>query len=135
MIGGKKHGGFTMVEVMVFLAVSGVLFLIAVVAINGKQQQADFASGLHDFNSKIQSAINNVATGFFPEDTSYKCSYQGGNPGHPLDIRDGHSGPGQGAHEDCIFLGKVINFDKSTPTKFSILTIAADRNDNNDQPI
>lgn len=126
MVNGKNRGGFTIVEVMIFLAVSGVLFLIAMVAVNGKQSQAQFASGLQDFNSHIQAVINDVGNGFYPQATNYACDFPGSGPGNQV-ILSKNGTADQGEHQDCIFLGKIIYFNMpggNPANSFSILTVA-----------
>ncbi|MBI3624088.1 hypothetical protein HY218_00480, partial [Candidatus Saccharibacteria bacterium] len=61
--GGNPGNGFTIVESMIFLAVTGTLMLVAFLMINGKQAQAQFATGVRDFNSKIEDIINDISTG------------------------------------------------------------------------
>ncbi len=140
MNGGSKDKGYTLVEVMIFLAVTGALFVMAMVAINGKQAQAEFATGVRDFNSRIQSIINEVNNGYFPENASYNCKFAGGLPGAALDLSTGGSPSGQGTHPDCVFLGKVVYFDftvlpASQVDDFHIITVAGGAYNDKRQPI
>lgn len=54
MKGGKSPLGYTVVEVMIVLAVSGIMFLVAANFINGKQQKTSFANGVNEMASRIQ---------------------------------------------------------------------------------
>lgn len=132
MARGNKHGGYTLIEVMIFLAVSGLLFLIAALAINGKQSQADFFLGVGDFKTKLDDVINDISTGYYPDaGGSYQCSYRGGSAGNPITFTAG-TNTTQAKHKDCVFLGKVLYFDVGPPSgpgtpNFSVITVAGGR--------
>lgn len=55
--------GFTIVEVMIFLAVSGIMFLVAANFISGKEAQAEYIQGMNYTAADIRTIINNVANG------------------------------------------------------------------------
>lgn len=63
MNGGYQSRGYTIVEVLIFMAVSGLMFVMAVVFVSGKQANAEFRQGLYVVNSDIRSVINDVANG------------------------------------------------------------------------
>ena len=75
----KKHG-FTIVEVMVFLAVSGLIFLIAAQFINGKQTQVEFTQGMNNANLIVRAMIDNVANGNYPWPSHAYLQCNGGSP-------------------------------------------------------
>jgi type II secretory pathway pseudopilin PulG len=123
MMGGlKKPQGYTIVEVMIFLAISGVMFMMAISFISGKQTKAQFREGAISLSSDVQSVINDVSNGIFPSTTNLKCT-----KGSPPSITTAGSGE-QGSNEGCIFLGKVIQFNAlGAPENFNIYTIAGNQ--------
>ncbi|HSX45160.1 MAG TPA: hypothetical protein VLF39_03610 [Candidatus Saccharimonadales bacterium] len=126
-MGRDKNGGYTILEIVIFLTVSSFLFLLAALAINGKQSQSDFFIGVSDFKTKIDDVINDISTGFYPAVNGFKCT-SGGKAGSPITVSKS-GGKGQATNQDCIFLGKVLWFDTSgtgTPN-YSIITVAANR--------
>lgn len=119
----KTDNGYTIIEVMIFLAVSGMMFVMAAVFINGKQANGEFKQGMSDANAQIQSAINDVSNGNYPSSGNFTCR---ANPTGPT------FSPGsveQGANQGCIFLGKVIQFGyKGTNnTGYAIYTVAGNQ--------
>lgn len=65
-----KKSGFTIIEVMIFLAVSGFTFIIAAAFINGKVAQGEYFQGMNNANATVQSIINDVANGNYPQPSS-----------------------------------------------------------------
>ncbi len=113
------HKGFTIIEVMIFLAISGFTFLIAASFINGKEAQAEFTTGMNSSNSVIRTMINNVADGNYPLSASVflSCNISSGAPVIGLTSVPTTT-PG------CTLIGKVIapetNGDNSLYSIYSV---------------
>ncbi len=90
-------------ETMIFLAVSGALFLSAMLLVNGQQRKTEFANAVRDFDSKLQSIVNNVASGYYSNTGQTTCNVSGGVI---TSITTG--GTNQGQNSDCTFIGQVI---------------------------
>ncbi len=115
MKGGTTASGYTIVEVMIFLAVTGILFVVAMVMINGQQNKANFAQGVRDFQAAIDDSINDIRNGNFPQKSgNYVCTVA--TPSSPTSPPSfGIGAPAddntvQGSHEKCVFLGKVVQY-------------------------
>ena len=135
MLGGKNKQtrqplGYTIVEVMIVLAVSGIMFLIAAQFINGKQEKAAFTQGSNDMASKLQQVVQDVTDGHY-SDVPLTCTVSGSGVGATISVTTTSSGE-QGTASDCVFLGKIVSFyDTSGGTNrnnYSIFSIAAARN-------
>lgn len=101
----RPSAGYTILESMIFLAVSGVLFALVIPSISSRQDKIRFSETVRDLNTKIQDVINDVSTGYFPSG-SVKCTVSPPLTGTiDLDINGGSE---QGTRKDCIFLGKVV---------------------------
>lgn len=125
MKGGKTPQGFTVVETMIFLAVSTMLLISAVALISGKQRRAEFNVGIQEFQAQIRDIINDVSTGYYPYRSGVGCRVSGGALNFSV-------AGDQGTNSDCIFIGRVIQFapnDTPTPDNESlrILTVAGRR--------
>lgn len=123
MNGGEHTNklGYTIVEVMIFLAVSGFMFVLAAHFVNGKQAQAEFKQGTHDFQQQMQAVINDVSNGFYPSNSNLNCTASGS--GSPT-ITGGTTEQGQ--NKGCVFLGKTIQFAPSDydAAHFEVYTVA-----------
>lgn len=96
--------GYTILEVMIFMAVSGFMFIIAAGFVSGKQSKTEFRQGMNAINQTIQDTINDVSNGFYPSTGTFNCTVD--NIGNPPSIVSG--GDTQGTHQGCVFMGKVI---------------------------
>ena len=123
---GKPDRGFTIVEVLMFLAVTGVLMMVAMLTIGGSRQKAEFSASVRDFNSAIQGIISEVRTGYFPNKTDQvKCRVNTST--FALEMTGLFATAEQGAHPECVFLGKVLYFDlaaTSPRNSVSVITVA-----------
>ncbi|HVV66698.1 MAG TPA: prepilin-type N-terminal cleavage/methylation domain-containing protein [Candidatus Saccharimonadales bacterium] len=125
MLGGKykqqKQGmGYTIIEVMIVLAVSGLMFVIAATFINGKQEKTAFTQGVNEMASRVQDVIEQVTDGNY-SDIPLKCT------GSPSGTTIG-SDPTetQGTNSSCVFIGKFFHFGVSgTPTNYELFSLAA----------
>lgn len=97
-----RSSGFTIIEVLIVLVVTGLLFLSATALISGRTDQTDFEQSSRDFQQQIQAAINQVESGTYTG-TTENCT-----PGTPLTFSGNNYG--QGTDEDCIFIGDLLEF-------------------------
>lgn len=96
--------GFTVVEVMIVLAVTGMLFLSAALLVGGRQNREEFNIGIQQIQSQVQAVINEVSSGYYPSSGDFTCERSGSS----ISFSSGSNE--QGTNSDCIFLGKVIEF-------------------------
>jgi Tfp pilus assembly protein PilE len=114
----RAFGGYTLIEVMIFLAVSSVLLAVTVVAIRGQQAHTEFTSGVNDLNTKMQQWIDQVANGLSGSTadintSDYNCVVPNPSDNNSLPQLDkvaAGSGTARGANPQCVFLGKAVEF-------------------------
>lgn len=103
---GVRPQGYTIVEVMIVLAVSGLMFVIAANFISGKQERASFTSGVNEMAARLDDMIQQVTDGQY-SDIPLTCNFTGLattiTPGNPQ---------GQGTNAKCVFLGKILHFQE-----------------------
>jgi len=121
MKSGLKSRGFTIVEVLIFLAVSSALMVSAFALISGSQNKASFTQSINDVQQQIDSVINNVANGYYSAgETQKQCVLIGGIPnftGNPV-VR--------GSSAQCIFLGRFIAFQDGS-NEYTVYNVAGAR--------
>ncbi|MEK7599449.1 MAG: prepilin-type N-terminal cleavage/methylation domain-containing protein [Patescibacteria group bacterium] len=122
MKGVKKPFGYTVVEVMIVLAVSGVMFLIAIDFISGKQERVSFQQGSNELVSRIQGIIEEVTDGQYT-DIPISCNT---NAGGSLTIT-GTLSATQGQNLNCTFLGKLLHFTGGESTDYEVFSLAGAR--------
>jgi hypothetical protein len=123
MKGGAPTGiisaaGFTLVEVMIFLAISGVMFVSALNLFNGKQNETEFTTGLNTFVSQLQSTINNVSTGYYNVADNVICTPSGsGSSAVPVPSLAAAGSPSKiGQNYGCTYIGEVLSFESTNAT-------------------
>lgn len=94
---------------MIFLAISGLLLVSAIVAVGGEQAHTEFITSMNEVNTKMQSWIDDVVNGFSGSTatalaSTYSCQLD------PITSRPNLvAGANElGKNPDCIFLGKAI---------------------------
>lgn len=119
MKSGSRQAGFTIVETLIVLAITGALFLSAAIMISGRQAATQFSQGIHDVEAQVRQTMTEVSSGYYPSGQAITCTSTGPNGG-PLIRGIGALQNTQGTNKDCIFLGRVIQFAvanvDSTPT-------------------
>lgn len=106
---GGNSAGFTIMETMIVLAVSGVLFLSLVGMVTGQQGKAQFKNSMTNFTTELRSVIGQVSSGYYPAaEGNFVCEERGGSPY----VRYPRSGEtvSQGTNQACTFLGQAVVF-------------------------
>lgn len=124
MLGGQNKKmplGYTIIEVIIVLAISGIMFLIAANFINGKQEHTAFVQGTNDMVNQLQNIVDDVTDGHY-SDVPLKCEVGGGNA---ISVSQDVTGS-QGSTQNCVFLGKMISFEGAAqPTNYQLFSLAA----------
>lgn len=112
----KRRGsaGYTIVEVLIVLAVTGGLLMGAVISLSGRQRQTQASESVHLLDSVITGFSREVASGFYPSSTSCTAP-AGGGP-----VVTG-AGGAAGGNTGCIFLGKIMNFRTTEYSPMNLL--------------
>jgi hypothetical protein len=108
MKGARTPVGYTIIEVMIVLAVSGVMFIIAANFINGKQEATSFPQGVNELASNLQNTVEQVTDGQY-SDINVNCTFNYVGPSSSITFPSGAES--QGTRTPCVFLGKVVQFD------------------------
>jgi type II secretory pathway pseudopilin PulG len=118
-----RQAGYTIIEVMIFLVVSGALLGSALALFNGRIQKTQFTQSVQALDTRIKTIANEVATGTYPAQPTFNCTAVGPQP-----VISASAGE-QGTRGDCIFLGKIINFMPLSSDKIEVYTVVGKRAD------
>lgn len=104
----RRAAGFTIVELMLFLAITGLLFLIGFWGTSFQVRNVRFTDGIRDLDSYLQGQYNLVSTGANPRALNATCI----NNGTSLSFATTNTPPATaGTQDQCVLLGKVIKFN------------------------
>jgi type II secretory pathway pseudopilin PulG len=123
----KSGDGFTIVETLIFLAVSGLMFALAISAMSGKTQTTEFQTSLTNFRSDLNQIMTNVADGNYPEQSTdgsfVNCSSTGPTPSPPISFN--YYATQQKAVPDgsCQAIGEIIEFGENASNQQVYWTI------------
>jgi type II secretory pathway pseudopilin PulG len=98
----RAVSGYTIVEILIVLAISTLLLVSATTLLSGQQGETEFNQTMQDLSSKIQSYIDQVSTGAFPDTTGYNCNISGSR------ALLSAGGGAQSTNQACLFLGRAI---------------------------
>jgi len=119
-LAANNAAGFTVIEVLIVLAVTGGLFISAALLISGRQDATQFQQAINNVKTQIQQVISDVDSGFYPP-SNFTCTANGaGGIAFTNPVQE------QGTNQDCVFLGKVLQFgvQNSDPEQFYTYAIA-----------
>lgn len=115
---GKLLNGYTIVEVLIFLAVSGGLLVSAATLINGRQERVRFSQSIDNMAQQLEDVLNDVSTGFYPTAGNIGCTETAGT----LNISS--VSKEQGTNAGCVFSGKLLSFTNNS-TDYDVYTIVS----------
>jgi hypothetical protein len=134
---GQLPHGYTIVEVMIFLVVTGALLVSALALFNGQHRRTQYTQAIREMDSQIRAIANEVQSGYYPNLGNVQCTVSGSGPSLQ------NVTTAKGSNQSCIFLGRVIQFGSqgtnctaSSPsdcTQYTIHTVFGRRLDSNGQ--
>jgi len=113
----RTGAGFTIVETLIFLAISGLMLALAVTSMEGKEQQTEFDTGVDTLKSDLNEQMSSVSDGNYLALGNTNCTTNGG----AVPVFVTASTPPDGS---CTVIGEVIAFTtNTTPETFSVLPV------------
>jgi type II secretory pathway pseudopilin PulG len=98
------NAGFTIVETMIVLAVTGTMLLMAMIFVTGRQNRTEFQTSINQLQQQIQEIVNQTASGHYNNNSNFTCNGVG------TLVVLGSGGNAQGTNASCIFLGNALQF-------------------------
>jgi type II secretory pathway pseudopilin PulG len=117
------RGGYTIVETLIYLAVTGALFVSAAVLISGQQAKTEFTQTIREIESFITDVNNDISTGYYPSTGDIACQH---GP-----VVTPSADEGIGTQGSCLFLGRLLHVAPNVPSDseqtINIYTIIGNR--------
>lgn len=134
--GGDKSGGFTVVETLIVLAVTGALFVSAAAFINGRQAKTEFTVAINNLKQQIEEVINQTQSGYFANESASGSVICQGNtmlryPSTPLGPEIAAAGTPGVTNGGCIFLGSALRFGRVNPGDFTVYPVLGNQHKTN----
>jgi len=105
----RRQGGYTIIEVLIVLAVSGAILASSIAIFSGQRAATQFSQSVFDIQSKFQSYSTQVSSASIP--SGYTCSLNlDSNTGnnYPALTLNASQSSDSTSNQDCIYLGKAI---------------------------
>lgn len=104
MRGGKNKTGYTIVEVLIVLAISSAMFIAANAFLSGRVAETNFRTGANEMASRLQDTINQVSSGQYSDIPKGNCTVNAGTLSFDLSPKE------QGTNINCVFIGKFYTY-------------------------
>jgi type II secretory pathway pseudopilin PulG len=104
----KQQGGFTIIEVILFLAISALLLSIALIGTRGSIQAGRYTDSVRSTESNIEKQFSDVVNGVNPRASNLVCDTNG----NVSEVGSGGTPPGK---TDCVLMGKLLHFTNGQP--------------------
>ncbi len=119
MIFGKfkdqnSKNGFTIVETMIFLAISAIMVAVTINSVVGKQGDTEFKTGLNIMRDNLSLNLTNILNGSYGLPVNYHCNAPVGAGQPQLSTTPSTAG-------NCTFLGELVSFGSNNYTIYTIL--------------
>lgn len=116
---GLNQAAYTIIEILIVLAVTGALVLSVMFVISGQQGRTEFNQAINDIQAQINDVINNVSTGYYANNGNVGCAAGASGPVFST------VGQNQGTNQGCVFMGRGIQFAVGNdPNLYNIYDIA-----------
>lgn len=103
----RRALGYTIIEVMMALAIGGTMLVSATVLLKGTRSETEFIQAMRDVDSKIQTIISGINSGSYNVSDRYQCALVGGRP-YLAEIASGGAPHEVGTSSECLVLGRAI---------------------------
>jgi type II secretory pathway pseudopilin PulG len=123
-MGAKTQTGFTIIEVMLFLAITGMLAAAILVGSGVAIGQQRYRDSVGSLQSYIQQQYNKVTNVTNDRDKAWTCD----SNGNVTQVENASAGEARGT-SDCVVLGRLVTID-ATGTNLSSSVVVGYRNPN-----
>lgn len=106
----RRARGYTVIEVLIVLAVSGIIFVSGMTLFSGQNTKVAFEQSVGDLKSELAFRTKDVGAGQFLNEKQYTCKVTGATPRAALS----DAGSAATGNEDCLVVGTAIEASPGT---------------------
>jgi type II secretory pathway pseudopilin PulG len=99
----KQQSGFTIIEVILFLAVTALLLSIALIGTGGSIQSSRYTDSVRTTESNIRKQFSDILNGVNPRANNLVCDSNG-------NVSEVSSGGTPAGKTNCVLMGKLLQF-------------------------
>jgi prepilin-type N-terminal cleavage/methylation domain-containing protein len=121
MNSGSEPRGFTIIEVLIVIAISSFLLVAAILALTSDQNQTEFDTGARQIFSQLQSLSSDVQNGKYASNPQYSCVSTSGSPSFTSPPAS------EGTNFGCIYVGKAMQFNPSLNSSYYVYSLVGDQ--------
>ncbi|HEX4662008.1 MAG TPA: prepilin-type N-terminal cleavage/methylation domain-containing protein [Candidatus Saccharimonadales bacterium] len=118
MVHTKKQGGFTVIEVTIFVAISGLLLSVALLGTGGTIRSVRFSDSVRSLQSYFQTQYDQIINGVNPRTGQEVCQNSLVNTSSPAGQAPGTS--------NCLLLGKYLHLAPGSDTVQSYYVVGSE---------
>lgn len=118
MLRTKKQGGFTVIEVTIFVAISGLLLAVALLGTGATIRSVRFSDSVRSLQSYIQTQYDQIINGVNPRTGQEACQNSQVDTSVPAGQAPGTSG--------CLLLGKYMHITLGSDTIQSYYVVGSE---------
>jgi type II secretory pathway pseudopilin PulG len=115
----KAFKGYTIIEVLLVLAISTLLLFSAILVFRGQQNETEYTQTVQELNSVIVNYANKVNAGISLESGDVDCFSGANSP--PTFNKTGTGGYGN--RNGCIYLGQALQIDNAGSSTLNSYTV------------
>lgn len=122
-----RNAGYTITEVMIFLAVTSAIFVMIAGTFNQSRRNNEFSTAFREMEAQIRDIANNISSGSYDNPGNISCEKDMSG-----DLQITATGTdAQGKSNDCLFIGAVLQFSKNganlVDNSYNVYTVAGAR--------
>lgn len=121
----NREGGYTIVELLIVLAISAIMLSGAITMIGGQQNKTQFVEAIRDFQSQIQLTLAEVSTNTYPNSNRITCTANASG----VVLSSGGADDNTGRNVACVVIGKAVHFyrDADSTSGIKVYTLVGKR--------
>lgn len=119
--GRSESRGYTIIEVLIVLAISSAILTSSVALFGGRRGETEFPQAVYDLQSKLQSYAAQVSSAALPSGEAYSCGVSGLMPdGKVYPVLTTVSVTAEPTtNQDCIYLGQAVQIIPTGDTLYA----------------